>query len=525
MSTSQGRGKRPLETDASWNQHNKKLRVGDVCLGVFDGETTFVKLLQPVAQHDAFSVLVLGKVPNESPSRRHVPVTSLRPLPEIAGQSIQLQTPTKMWLQSTPRGPSAQNTPVAVPVTVLSYCDRQLAVEYHGLEFSVPFERLLSEPSVLPTDSWASRSRMLALVTSRPRLVAAVAVGTTATVVVTAVVVVGGLGFLATWHAASAVLPEVSLPHPPGHPPSLLGLVRCSSSCTSHQLGRVRAIVANALSYAHTLLGLLISGCAQLFLPTHNCMPDPQSLRRFHHALYNLHSAWWYGFNGALLKLGEVVLYGALASWDLNALAVLGLIVANATAYLPLHDKQRQNLRSVGLRADNFSPARVLSACFAHADPMHLLNNVRKAVSNHSESRAPPPQRATLHPPSLVAAAPRTDGRRRAPAPRALVLERARARLVHGCGTSGRLRLRLPRPTPHVHCGRERRHLRPQDGHPCAHRHGQRGACSAPRAPWTLLSCAHALPASLLLCSPPAPPPRHRRYLPLLAPRSRSGHS
>ena len=32
-------GKRPLETDA-WNQHNKKLRVGDVCLGVFDlGET------------------------------------------------------------------------------------------------------------------------------------------------------------------------------------------------------------------------------------------------------------------------------------------------------------------------------------------------------------------------------------------------------------------------------------------------------------------------------------------------------
>ena len=393
MSTSQGRGKRPLETDASWNQHNKKLRVGDVCLGVFDGETTFVKLLQPVAQHDAFSVLVLGKVPSESPSRRHVPVTSLRPLPEIAGQSIQLQTPTKMWLQSTPRGPSAQNTPVAVPVNVLAYCDRQLAVEYHGLEFSVPFERLLSEPSVPPTDSSSNRSRMLARVTSRPRLVAAVAVGTTVAVVVTAVVVVGGLGFLASWHAASAVLPEVSLPlpHLPGHPPSLLGLVRCSSSCTSHQLGRVRAMVASALPHAHALLGLLVSGCAQLLLPTHNCMPDPPSLRRFHHALYNLHSVWWNGFNSALLNLSEVVLYGALASWDLNALAVLGLIVANAAAYLPLHDKQRQNLRSVGLRADNFSPARVLSACFAHADEMHLLNNVRIAVPNYSESRGPPP--------------------------------------------------------------------------------------------------------------------------------------
>ena len=367
MSTSQSRGKRPLETDASWNQHNKKLRVGDVCLGVFDGETTFVKLLQPVHQHAAFSVLVLGKVPSESPSQRHVPVASLRPLPETTGQSVQLQTPTKMWLQSTPRGPSAQNTPVAVPVTALSYCNRQLAVEFHGLEFTVPFERLLSEPSVPPTDSWASRSRMVALVTSRPRLVAAVAVGTTVVVVVT-VVVVGGLGFLASWHAASAVLPEVSLPHPPGHPPSLLGLVRCSSSCASHQLGRVRAIVANALS-----------GCAQLLVPTHDCMPDPPSLRRFYQALYNLHSVWWYGFNSALLYLGEVVLYGALASWDLNALAVLGLIVANALAYLPLHNKQRQNLRSVGLRADNFSPERVLSACFAHADEKHLLNNVRKS--------------------------------------------------------------------------------------------------------------------------------------------------
>ena len=418
MSTSQGRGKRPLETDASWNQHNKKLRVGDVCLGVFDGETTFVKLLQPVAQHDAFSVLVLGKVPNESPSRRHVPVTSLRPLPEIAGQSIQLQTPTKMWLQSTPRGPSAQNTPVAVPVTVLSYCDRQLAVEYHGLEFSVPFERLLSEPSVPPTDSWASRSRMVALVTSRPRLVATVAVGTTVVVVVT-VVVVGGLGFLASWHAASAVLPEVSLPHPPGHPPSLLGLVRCSSSCTSHQLGRVRTIVASALPHAHTLIGLLSSGCAQLLLPTNNCMPDPPSLWRFHQALYEinwrgLNSVLWifrhlgpaslehllYGSFGVALKVVELVLYGALASWDLNALAVLGLIVANAAAYLPLRDKRLQDLRSVALRADNFSPARVLSACFAHADEMHLLNNVRISVSKPASivPRLRSAQPSTHHP-------------------------------------------------------------------------------------------------------------------------------
>ena len=58
---------------------------------------------------------------------------------------------------------------------------------------------------------------------------------------------------------------------------------------------------------------------------------------------------------------------------------MLGLIVANALAYKPLHNKQRQNLRSVGLRADNFSPERVLSACFAHADEKHLLNNVRKS--------------------------------------------------------------------------------------------------------------------------------------------------
>ena len=360
-------GKRPLETDA-WNQHNKKLRVGDVCLGVFGGETTFVKLLQPVDEHEAFSVLVLGQV-SESSSRRHVPVASLRPLPETTGQSVQLQTPTKMFLESTPRGPRAQNTPVAVPVTVLRYCNRQLAVEFHGLEFEVPFERLLSEPSVL-TDSSANRSRMLALVTSRPRLV-------------TAAVVVGGLGFLANWHAASAVLPEVSLPRPPGHPPFPLGLLRCSSSCTSHLLGSVRAIVAKALPHARTLLGLLTSGCAQLLLPTHDCMPDPPSLRRFYQALSFLHSPWWYSllYLGvwwfALFQLGEVVLYGALASWDLNALAVLGLIVANALAYKPLHNKQRQNLRSVGLRADNFSPARVLSACFAHADEKHLLNNVR----------------------------------------------------------------------------------------------------------------------------------------------------
>ena len=381
-------GKRPLETDA-WNQHNKKLRVGDVCLGVFGGETTFVKLLQPVDEHEAFSVLVLGQV-SESSSRRHVPVASLRPLPETTGQSVQLQTPTKMYLESTPRGPCAQNTPVAVPVTVLRYCNRQLAVEFHGLEFEVPFERLLSEPSVL-TDSSANRSRMLALVTSRPRLV-------------TAAVVVGGLGFLANWHAASAVLPEVSLPRPPGHPPFPLGLLRCSSSCTSHLLGSVRAIVAKALPHARTLLGLLTSGCAQLLLPTHDCMPDPPSLRRFYQALYNLHSVWWYGFNSALLYLGEVVLYGALASWDLNALAVLGLIVANALAYKPLHNKQRQNLRSVGLRADNFSPARVLSACFAHADEKHLLNNVlKKAVSNPSEYRALPPRSAqqSTHPPLL----------------------------------------------------------------------------------------------------------------------------
>ena len=190
-------GKRPLETDA-WNQHNKKLRVGDVCLGVFDGETTFVKLLQPVHQHAAFSVLVLGKVPSESPSQRHVPVASLRPLPETTGQSVQLQTPTKMWLQSTPRGPSAQNTPVAVPVTALSYCNRQLAVEFHGLEFTVPFERLLSEPSVLPADSSANRSRMLALVTYRPRLVA------------TAAVLVGGLGI-----RALAACQLARIPRPP----------------------------------------------------------------------------------------------------------------------------------------------------------------------------------------------------------------------------------------------------------------------------------------------------------------------
>ena len=76
-----------------------------------------------------------------------------------------------------------------------------------------------------------------------------------------------------------------------------------------------------------------------------------------------------------------VLWYGAVASWDLNALAVLALILANAAAYGPLLDKQRQNLASVALRADNFSPARVLSACFAHANEEHLFNNVRKAVS------------------------------------------------------------------------------------------------------------------------------------------------
>ena len=77
----------------------------------------------------------------------------------------------------------------------------------------------------------------------------------------------------------------------------------------------------------------------------------------------------------------KVLMHGALASWDLNALTVLALIIANASAYLPLLDKQRQNLASVALRADNFSPARVLSACFAHANEEHLFNNVRKAVS------------------------------------------------------------------------------------------------------------------------------------------------
>ena len=45
MSTSQGRGKRPLEVDASSNPHNKKLCVGDYCLGVVDGGTTLVQLL------------------------------------------------------------------------------------------------------------------------------------------------------------------------------------------------------------------------------------------------------------------------------------------------------------------------------------------------------------------------------------------------------------------------------------------------------------------------------------------------
>ena len=94
------------------------------------------------------------------------------------------------------------------------------------------------------------------------------------------------------------------------------------------------------------------------------------------------------------------MLYGALASWDLNALAVLGLIVANAAAYLPLRDKRLQDLRSVALRADNFSPARVLSACFAHADEMHLLNNVRISVSKPASivPRLRSAQPSTHHP-------------------------------------------------------------------------------------------------------------------------------
>ena len=43
------RGKRPLETEASGN--NKKLRVGDVCLGAVHGAgATLVELLQPRPQ-------------------------------------------------------------------------------------------------------------------------------------------------------------------------------------------------------------------------------------------------------------------------------------------------------------------------------------------------------------------------------------------------------------------------------------------------------------------------------------------
>ena len=80
--------------------------------------------------------------------------------------------------------------------------------------------------------------------------------------------------------------------------------------------------------------------------------------------------------------------HGAIASWHLRALTVLALILANAVAYGPLLDKQRQNMASVGLRADNFSPARVLSACFAHANDDHLFNNVRKAFST-TPSHAP----------------------------------------------------------------------------------------------------------------------------------------
>ena len=86
-----------------------------------------------------------------------------------------------------------------------------------------------------------------------------------------------------------------------------------------------------------------------------------------------------------------VLMHGARASWDLNALTVLALTFANAAVYLPLLDKQRQNIASVALRADNFSPARVLSACFAHANVEHLFNNVRKAASTTPSRALPPP--------------------------------------------------------------------------------------------------------------------------------------
>ena len=381
------RGKRPFETEASGN--NKKLRVGDVCLGAVHGAgTTLVELLQPRPQHNAFNVLV-PRAGHESPVFLPlVPVDALRPLPETAGQSVQLQTPTPVWLQR--RGPSAYDTPVAdVRATAVSYHGRQLTVtlnDFHDLEVSVPVKRVrlqFGDPSVgsvpPPTRSSSDgKSRVLSLVPRRPRLVAAVAVGTAAVVAGTALA--GGLGFLWSWHAAST--PVSASPALPLHLPSLLGLMRCSSSCTSYQLGRARAAVGS-------LLGALLSRFAQLLPSTHKCISDTSSLQNFD-STYEFYLSMQFivtmflGPLGAPFILGVrmmVLWYGAVASWHLNALAVLALILANAAAYGPLLDKQRQNLASVALRADNFSPARVLSACFAHANEEHLFNNVRKAVS------------------------------------------------------------------------------------------------------------------------------------------------
>ena len=483
------RGKRPFETEASGN--NKKLRVGDVCLGAVHGAgTTLVELLQPRPQHNAFNVLVPRAGHESRVFQQLVPVDALRPLPETAGQSVQLQTPTPVWLQR--RGPSAYDTPVAdVRATAVSYHGRQPTVtlnDFHDLEVSVPVKRVrlqFGDPSMgsvpPPTRSSSDgKSRVLSLVPRRPRLVAAVAVGTAAVVAGTALA--GGLGFLWSWHAASTpVSASPALPHLP----SLLGLMRCSSSCTSYQLGRARAAVGS-------LLGTLLSRFAQLLPSTYKCISDTHSLQDFHDA-YKNYLSMHFTFTMFMGPLGApfltmykmvVLMHGARASWDLRALAVLALIIANAAAYLPLLDKQRQNLASVALRADNFSPARVLSACFAHANEEHLFNNVRKPsrpprvtcpASVHGEQPSTPAL--------LVVAALRADLRRPVPDPCCLLLEHARARRLRSCRSRWLLRLRLLRPTLHIQRGRERRHLRSQDGRPCACWHGRRPPGVQPASP------------------------------------------
>ena len=396
------RGKRPFETEASGN--NKKLRVGDVCLGAVHGAgTTLVELLQPRPQHNAFNVLVPRAGHESRVFQQLVPVDALRPLPETAGQSVQLQTPTPVWLQR--RGPSAYDTPVAdVRATAVSYHGRQLTVtlnDFHDLEVSVPVKRVrlqFGDPSMgsvpPPTRSSSDgKSRVLSLVPRRPRLVAAVAVGTA--VVVAGTALAGGLGFLWSWHAAST--PVSASPALLPHLPSLLGLMRCSGSCTSYQLGRARATVGS-------LLGTVLPRFAQLFPTTHplKCISYTRSLHDFDEAYMNYLSVQFtVTFTGTLgvpfltefilMYKMVVLMHGARASWDLNALTVLALTFANAAVYLPLLDKQRQNIASVALRADNFSPARVLSACFAHANVEHLFNNVRKAASTTPSRALPPP--------------------------------------------------------------------------------------------------------------------------------------